>query len=407
MDHLQSIEERQARWYSDLWPTFVPVQHASDWNDLLKVSSADNSTNEEYKVVYSLPMVWLQQPQNSTVPGDIIAKVLETHGFIVISGVLHENECHHALDLAWDWIEATSASEQAREVARKPTSAIDKAPVQRLDTSSHASAFFPRAVEGGMMPFYGSGHSSFAWKIRSHPNVKQVFASLYGTSDLISSLDCIVLWRAGREHCTADRGWFHLDQNPRHKPNRECVQGLVNLLPVTPETGGNAIVARSHQYFPHHYCEPEDNANDSASISCCSDFYRVRLDELGEDDWMEIDRYDTDVLDPSKIISLQMQAGDLLLWDSRVAHCSYPAKEDSAGSASSTDGLIRAAVAVSMMPTSRATSSTLLERKNAVHASRTLTHWANKVHMTHTMPDWRDRVWHLLWNGSAIDGEFY
>jgi hypothetical protein len=56
---------------------------------------------------------------------------------------------------------------------------------------------FPFSVcfgKQGILPFYGSGHSSFAWMIRSHPNVKAIFESIYGTSDLISSLDGIALW---------------------------------------------------------------------------------------------------------------------------------------------------------------------------------------------------------------------
>jgi len=354
MDHLRTDEERKARWYSKQWPRFVPVKPAVDWRELMLVPS------KGYDFVTSLPFDWLEhKPEN--IPQDVIAGALESHGFLVVSSVLSQKECKEAIGLAWDWIETASVAEKSLQSKQ-----VTDPPVRRSDLSTYYSPFFPRSVEGGMMPFYGSGHSAFAWKIRSHPNVRLVFESLYGTSDLISSLDGIVLWRAGHR---TDRGWFHLDQNPLVKPSRECVQGLVNLLPVSRYTGGNAIVARSHKLFPQHYLEQNDNS--------CSDFYHQRLEELAGDDWMEIDPNDETALDPAKLISVQLKPGDLLLWDSRTVHCSYPAKADSPEP--DTPGLIRAATTVCFLPTARATKQVLLDRKQAVQASRTLTHWANKV----------------------------
>mmetsp|Transcript_35861 Transcript_35861/g.107057 ORF Transcript_35861/g.107057 Transcript_35861/m.107057 type:complete len:170 (+) Transcript_35861:2210-2719(+) len=96
-----------------------------------------------------------------------------------------------------------------------------------------------------------------------------------------------------------------------------------------------------------------------------------------------------------------LSPGDLLLWDSRTVHCSYPGRcgddndddNDEASSANDDDavgaqqsefdssqGLIRAASLVSMMPSSRATGPAILaRRKEAVDRCRTLTHWANEV----------------------------
>ena len=163
-----------------------------------------------------------------------------------------------------------------------------------------------------------------------------------------------------------DPGWFHLDQNPRYKPKFCCLQGLVNLLPTSAHTGGNVVVAQSNKVFPHHY--HGDNHD-------CSEFYRQRLDELGDEDWMEVDPNDELLKDQSKVISCLLGAGDMLLWDSRTVHCSYPAdKSDDTRS-----GIIRAATVVSMMPASAVSADTRRARKLAVEQSRTLTHWVNKV----------------------------
>ena len=93
-------------------------------------------------------------------------------------------------------------------------------------------------------------------------------------------------------------------------------------------------------------------------------------------------------LDENKMIACQLGAGDMLLWDSRTVHCSYPSDAKITKTSQETHsiisdktayGLIRAATLVSMMPRSKATDEVIKERIRAVNAGRTLTHWANQV----------------------------
>ena len=160
-----------------------------------------------------------------------------------------------------------------------------------------------------------------------------------------------------------------MDQHPIHKPAQCGVQALVNLLPVTEGTGGNAIVAHSHKHFPHHYI------NDT---TC---FYNERMNEVGTDDWLEVDPNDTVVLQPQHVISCLLEQGDVLLWDSRTVHCSYPGKSGANLPEFCEDAysLIRAGVMVSMMPADNVSPTVLRQRAEAVHQSRTLTHWVDKV----------------------------
>lgn len=299
---------------------------------------------------------------------------IEEYGFAVVTDALSDKECEMAIAKAWDYLEAASAVE--RQIQAGPS--IDPPPVRRDDPSTLSSQYYPVHVEGGILPFYGSGHSSFAWYIRYNPAVQSVFASLFNITpeELITSLDGLVVWRAGKEHRT-DVGWFHLDQNPQKKPNFEAVQGLVNLLPVTASTGGNVLVANSHKQFPHHYTGSSDDAEGSNS---CTGFYRQRLNELKGEDWMEVDPNDSHLLNPINIITCLLNPGDLLLWDSRTVHCSFPGDDacEDTYIPSKDRGLIRAGGLVSMMPRSRATDDVLNGRVDAVRSSRTLTHWANK-----------------------------
>ncbi|CAB9513650.1 Phytanoyl-CoA dioxygenase (PhyH) [Seminavis robusta] len=403
MNHLKSSQERKDRWYArHIVPKFVPVEKAERWEDLWQ---------HGYSVVKSVPFEWLCcKEEDESCEGKVgqspcqrLRHVLDYHGFAVISGVLQTQECDDILGKAWDWIEA--ASEAEFMASTRTVGAVSEndqngnselngmhngqttsfPPVHRKDKSTLESKFFPRSVEGGMMPFYGSGHSSFAWTVRSHKNVRRVFEVLHdGEKDLLASLDGIVLWRRGEHHRT-DPGWFHLDQNPRCKPGPQCIQGLVNLLPASPQTGGNVLVAQSHKLFPQHYTTP--------SIHSCSNFYRQRLDELGDEDWMEIDPNDTVVLgDASKVISCMLGPGDVLLWDSRTVHCSNPPtvsketeltsnglSETATPPQEHSSGLIRAACVVSMMPASSVSTDVLQARQESVEQNRTLTHWVNKV----------------------------
>lgn len=177
MDHLKSDKERRDRWYSKLWPRYIPVVVIRDWEEAL-------APQEVYSCARSIPVDWLT-PSNS----DKLQSVLREHGFVVITGVLTESECRKALSLGWDYLEAASVAESQLQESALPR----QPPLRRSDESTHANTM-PRTVEGGMLPYYGSGHSTLAWFIRSHPRVREIFASLWGTDNLISSLDGIVLW---------------------------------------------------------------------------------------------------------------------------------------------------------------------------------------------------------------------
>ena len=143
---------------------------------------------------------------------------------------------------------------------------------------------------------------------------------------------------------------------------------MVNLLPVTEATGGNVLVAHSHKHFPHHYTD--DNKL----------FYKLRMEEV-TDDWLEVDPNDAVVLQPQHLLSCLLNPGDVLLWDSRVVHCSYPGKEGAQLPElwKEAHGIIRAGVMVSMMPAEQVTPEVFRQRIEAVHQRRTLTHWADKV----------------------------
>lgn len=67
------------------------------------------------------------------------------------------------------------------------------------------------------------------------PDLVQVFEGLWGTTELLSSFDSINILKPGQHESSTD-GWLHVDQAPLRK-GVSCIQGLVNMVDVSPETG--------------------------------------------------------------------------------------------------------------------------------------------------------------------------
>ena len=63
----------------------------------------------------------------------------------------------------------------------------------------------------------------------------QIFQHLWGTTELLSSFDSINVLRPG-SHVVSTDDWLHCDQAP-HRKGLACIQGLVNMVDVGPDTG--------------------------------------------------------------------------------------------------------------------------------------------------------------------------
>jgi hypothetical protein len=177
MDHLKTSQERRDRWYSTISPRHIPVVESTDWNEALQPQHV-------YSCARAIPLDWLTSADDDT---SKLRNVLDKHGFVVISGVLTKQECQEAVFLGWDYLEAASQVESGEQ----------EPPLRRHDATTHLHQNMPKSVEGGILPYYGSGHSTLAWFVRSHPRIRTIFQAIYGTNHVLSSLDGIVLWLQG------------------------------------------------------------------------------------------------------------------------------------------------------------------------------------------------------------------
>lgn len=193
--------------------------------------------------------------------------------------------------------------------------------------------------------------------------MKNVFARLWNTRQLLVSFDGCGTFRDWRYNSTwkTKDGWEHVDQNPKIKPSRCCIQGLVSLTDQNEQTGGLVVYPGTHFRF-----------NELCDITADSrDFVRVPLDhpimEQGQT--------------PGKLV--HCRAGDLILWDSRLIHCNAPAYAIKERRPDEPVDLLRIAVYVSMSPVTFVNGQTLEEfrekRKQMVENNYTLTHWSTDL----------------------------
>jgi hypothetical protein len=290
----------------------------------------------------SLEPTYVHVPRFAPGSAESIAYLRE-HGYVVIAGTLTPDECAKALDLTWDYLEGLGTG------------------VDRRDWTTWDDDRWPTAAHGGILPGHGIGHCSAQWFIRGVPSVKQVFAAVWGDDDLLVSFDGMALWRPWpmNEAWKTNRGgsWLHIDQHPITRPGQQCVQGLVSLLPTSPGAGGNVLIPGSHKAFER-----------------IPEVYPERLGRLPLD--LDHFRFPTDdpLLGGTPPIMCHMEAGDMLLWDSRTIHCSSGSLQPPPMKAE----LMRAVSLVCMMPRRLTPPEVLEQRKRAVEGVISTTNWTDR-----------------------------
>jgi hypothetical protein len=268
---------------------------------------------------------------------------LDEHGYVVIAKVLNEGESAHALGLTWDYLEELGTG------------------IDRNDLSTWDDERWPTAVHGGILPGHGIGHSAAQWFIRGIPNVKKSFAAVWDTDELLVSFDGMALWRpwAINPSWKTNRGgsWLHIDQHPITRPGKHCVQGLVNLLPMSERTGGNVLIPGSHKKF---HTIPDVYPERLGRVPLTVDHFRFPSDDP--------------MLAGTPPIMSHMEQGDLLLWDSRTIHCSSAALAAPEPIAQ----LMRAVSLICMMPRRLTPPDVIEARKRAVEGVISTTNWTDR-----------------------------
>ncbi|KAK7911855.1 hypothetical protein PG985_014336 [Apiospora marii] len=178
------------------------------------------------------------------------------------------------------------------------------------DPSTWTADHLPVSFKGGMYFLYGSAHEKMSWEARMEPAVRDIFAKLWGTNELICSFDGMNISMPKRTDVQWSP-WPHCDQNPRRK-GMQAVQGLLNYSPNGENDGGLVLMKGSAKLFNEFFAEKRDSADHEDAPPPELEFMDLFLFSKKDVKWFE-DR-------GCELVKINMEAGDFVLWDSRTMH---------------------------------------------------------------------------------------
>jgi len=168
--------------------------------------------------------------------GQLLRDALATHGYAHVRGVLSDAALVHSLvDDLKQFIENLGFGGRFDDPA---SVALPNA--------------WPPACSEGIMGEYGAGHTEAAWRVRLHANVRALFAAVWRTSQLVTSVDGINAERPhGGRLSDGEALNLHSDSNPFRDGDGDgdskLVQGVVSLTPTRAGTGGTTVMVGSHK----------------------------------------------------------------------------------------------------------------------------------------------------------------
>jgi hypothetical protein len=202
----------------------------------------------------------------------------------------------------------------------------------------------------GVLSHYQIGHQPFAWRLRTEPAIVRIFQGLYGTDDLVASFDGLGYIPPDMKR--RDTDWFHVDQEPL-RPGFACYQGMIAL--TTNRERCFRCIPHSHLHFASHFDAHPSTKPRQAFQKIDLNFYKAKG------------------LVPTTV---PLDQGQMLIWDSRVAHCNRYGKR----------GETRAVGYVSYLPRRGGTTKDFIKRRKAFNDRRTTSHWAYPVRLNSLQP---------------------
>lgn len=210
------------------------------------------------------------------------ARDLESLGYAVLPGLFTSDECDQKLSEMWDCLERASQGVLKRDA----------------DFASMKASAMP-AHKHGISESWRLNHAPPVRAMRRDERVIEVFARLFGTKRLTCSMDRVNFKFPGRKY-KSQGDWPHMDQNPRQL-GRITIQTYITLTDAPLDAPGNRLYEASHLVFAERWAYMRKSEN--------------------RDNWQTLTSEEASELGKvCPLVKPVLRKGDMLLWDSRVAH---------------------------------------------------------------------------------------
>ncbi|XP_013413442.1 uncharacterized protein LOC106175829 [Lingula anatina] len=208
-----------------------------------------------------------------------------------------------------------------------------------------------------LIQHYRVGHLEATWAVRL--KTKPVFAKLWGTNKLLSSIDAVAIGRppeGGEEefHTPDCYQWLHLDQSAK-RVGLHAYQGSVQLEDTAEDDWCFVAMPTSVTYFDE-FCRTFPHG---PTLQTNNDFYRLKAKEV---EWYKSKG--------CEIKRIAAPKGSMILWDSRTVHANAPPMKNR-----NNPGRWRYVVFVAMAPAIWASAEDMQVKKRAYKELRMTQHW--------------------------------
>lgn len=198
-------------------------------------------------------------------------------------------------------------------------------------------------------------YSRFAWMCRAHPQVLEVYRSLYelpSTADLITAIDRgSAISNVTNTSDDASEMWLHVDYPVEQGLKEQVYQSFLSLM--EPMGAGLRVVAMGDEELKQHHARILKDGNGATTFWRLSDEHQQELE--------------------NRLISVDSPAGSLTLWKCGLIHDNTTIVRPSLKS--DEQPLARLVIYLCYGPKTWATEEDILRRQKIYKMQHTTTHW--------------------------------
>eukprot|EP00927_Polykrikos_kofoidii_P076791 TRINITY_DN73818_c0_g1_i1.p1 TRINITY_DN73818_c0_g1~~TRINITY_DN73818_c0_g1_i1.p1 ORF type:complete len:407 (-),score=57.92 TRINITY_DN73818_c0_g1_i1:60-1280(-) len=313
---------------------------------------------------YSAPCMTDEERERYTVPFSSVTShlraMLDEHGIAIVTGVVSSEEELQAFEA--DFAQDLQDLVDMDALATAPAAVNDAylAFVAEGPRAFPAKTMSHLTAAAGFAIYRCLAHGRFAWRVRRHPNVHEVFRAIYGTEDLVTSLD-VTMFSPDEPPSRENPFSAHVDQNPEDtRPDlgeREIYQGVFYAWPSGSDghASTTTVWPGSHQsVFPEMSRDALFRANGASGFHYC-EIQEMRKREAARKlaaGWR---------MNARRAV---VPSGSVFLWNSKTVHTGWR-------------GGPRLAQAVCLEPANRRSPQERLAKMRLAALGLPSTHWAS------------------------------